>query len=401
MRNTGITSMIANSKAGIGGGFLAFIAGTLMLISNERDFKMTGDTIKEAESVVVNIEDVNTIDTALEGKLAYGVSTMQTDEIVEDELFGVAVNAIKLIRSVEFYQWVEKEHREARKDSNGNSETIVTYTYEKKWVDAPVNSSKFNNSRYRSLNWVIMQIDSMTKWADIVNWGAYKLPHFLKTKAIGQKPVTIKLSKENATRLELLLAKGASSHTASALIKAETTESDYVHHINVNTLHLGSDPSTPAIGDIRVEINHIPPGGSLSVIAQIQGNTFTEYIARNGKVFYSVNNGVDSKEKMLLDEHSNNSTNTWAMRIACILLVIFGIRLTLKPIGHLFSRIRFLSNIVNVGVKFVSTMLGLAWSLIVIALAWLYYRPVTALIIFAFVAAIILLLKKTGDKRVN
>ena len=398
MRNfSDLISMIANTKLGIGGGFLVVITGTLMLISNERDFKMTDDAIKEAESVVVKIADVNTLDDVLDGKLVYGVSTIQTDEIVEDKPFDVAVNAIKLTRKLEYYQWVEIEHKETYEDSDGNTETVYSYTYEKKWTNAPVNSSKFNNSRYRSSNWVITQIDSLTKWADVVNWGAYKLPHFLKKEAGGDRPVTINLSNESKAKLEQQLAKDATSLTAPALVKSESKE--YVHHIRVNALHFGLDPSNPTISDIRVEITHIPPGGDLSVIAQVQGNTFTEYITENGRAFYSVHNGIDSMEKMFIDEHNNNSTNAWATRIMYIMCVILGIRFALKPIERLFSRVRFLSSIVNVGVKFVSTMLGLAWSLIVIALAWLFYRPVTALIIFASVVVIILLLKKMGNKR--
>ena len=393
MRITGsMITKIANSKFGIGGGIMAVFTGTLMLISNERDFKMIGDAIREAESVVVELDDANSLDTEMDGKLTYGVSTIQTDEFVVDELFDVSINAIKLTRVVKYYQWVEIEEEESDDESS-----YTTYYYEKQWTDAPVNSSKFNDSRYRSDNWVIMEIDNLTKWADIVNWGAYILPQFIKKEIKGENPVTINLSPQVKEMFEKALVKCASGHTASALIKA--SDHEYVHNFKVNTLHFGTDPSKPAIGDVRVEINHIPPGGDLSVIAQVMGNTFTEYIAKNGRTFFSVYNGNDSMEKMFKREHSNNAWNAWAMRVFLTILVILGMRFTLKPVNMLFSRIPLLGSIVNVGIKIATTMLGLAWSLIVIALAWFFYRPLITLIIFTVVAAIIFLLKKMGEKR--
>jgi len=49
----------------------------------------------------------------------------------------------------------------------------------------------------------------------------------------------------------------------------------------------------------------------------------------------------------------------------------------------LLKVVPFIANIFGFGVGIVCTILGVVWSLIVIALAWLFYRPVLAIILLA------------------
>ena len=387
----------SKSIAGIGGGFLAIITGTLLLFGNEHNFKKSGDAIAEAESVVVEMTNANVPDSDLEGKLVYGVSLTQTEDILRDELFDVTVNGIKLIRDAKYYQLVEIKHEDVERDSDGNERRITTYTYEYKWTDKPVNSSEFNNTKYRSTNWVCAKVDTMTKWADVVGWGAYKLPDFIKHKIGGDvAPVPLNLSEKRKDWWEQSVEMASSSHTASALMKAK---SEYVH-IDGNTIYLGTNPSTPVVGDVRIRINYIPPGRELSVIAQVKDNTLTKYVAKNGKKYYSVKNGNLSLTQMIEDDKSSNSIFAWVMRVLLTLMIITGIRFLMKPITLLFTRIPVIGGILNGGVMFISFMFGLIWSLIIIALAWLFYRPVIALIILAVVVALIMLMRmKKGRER--
>ena len=391
----GILNTIAGTIAGIGSGFLLIFLGTIVLISNEGNYKMTQDAIKEAGSVVVAADDVNRIDAELEGKLIYGVSKTQTDEIVTDDLFDVAVNAVKLVRKVQYYQLVEEKHTESWTDSDGEEHTRTTYTYEKKWTDEPISSKNFDNSKYRSSNHVLSEIENIEKYADLVNWGAYKLPEFLKTVADGIVPVEMKLSEATKEKWDQLLDLAAAKYTKQAIIREK---SEYIHVIRTNTAHLGADPASPAIGDVRVEINYVPPGRDMSIIAQVQGDTFAKYIANNGKEFFSANNKVVGLEQMLKDERDSNTSTAWALRIMGILLVILSIRLIFKPVTFLFSKIPYLGGVVNGGIAFICTMLGLAWSFVVISLAWLFFRPVIGLAILAAAIAIIWLMKKKGDR---
>ena len=80
---------------------------------------------------------------------------------------------------------------------------------------------------------------------------------------------------------------------------------DYLH-VSGNTAYFGVNPGSPSVGDMRISLTYAPPGGDLSVIAQVQGNTFTKYTAGNGKEFSSVRNGIVSAEQMFEGEHKSN-----------------------------------------------------------------------------------------------
>ena len=397
--NGSIWSWMANTKLGIGGGLMALVIGTILLIINERDLKLTADSIVEAESVVVEMNDANVLDDGLNGKLAYGVSKTRTDEILTDEIFDVAVNAIKLVRYVKYYQLIETEHKKTKKDSDGDEITTYSYTYKQGWASRPVNSSGFNENRYRSTNWVAVELDSLIRYADNVGWGAYELPLFITHQIDGNfVPVTHELSEERKARWEQRIEQAYAEHTEAALVE---TKREFVHYLNNTVIHFGINPSQPAIGDVRVYVNYIPPGGDLSVIAQVNGNTFTKYLAENGKEFYSVQNGVVGMKHMFIDASETNRVNAIAMRIMITLAIILGIRFSLRPLETLLSKVPLLGGILNGGVIFVSIMFGIAWSLIIIAVAWLFYRPLAALILFAIVVTIIFILKKTRTKESN
>jgi len=379
----------ANTKFGIGTGILAFIFGTGFLITNERDFKRTYDTINEAESVVVEAKDVNLLDAQLEGKLIYGVSKTQTDDTLTDELFEVAINAVKLVRNVEYYQWVEKESTETYEDSDGDTHSETTYTYNKEWSDKPVNSNQFNRPQSYT-NTVLLEIEDRTVYADLVRWGAYKLPPFLKSKIDGDTSITVELSKEKKAEWENTLRQRYKQ-------SENRDKREYLHVAKANsTVYLGINPDSPEIGDVRITIKHIPPGSDLSIIAQVQGNTFTEYTAKNGNTFFSIKNKIVPMKHMFIDEHISNTAYAWWYRLLGFLCVSFAFRCMFNLLTTLFLKIPVLGNILNVGIKMVCFVLGFVWSSVVIAVAYMFYRPITGAIILVVAVVAFLLLKRKG-----
>lgn len=87
--------------------------------------------------------DGNQVDPSCEGKFVHLSGEARTDETLVDEVFGVEVNAIRLTRSVEMYQWKELEEKVTRKDG-GKSKTDTRYAYEKIWADSHLDHSKFH-----------------------------------------------------------------------------------------------------------------------------------------------------------------------------------------------------------------------------------------------------------------
>ena len=380
---------LSGSLKGIGSGLIMFLVGTILLFWNEGNFVKTKKSINEAQSVVVKVNDVNSLDSDLNGKLIYGIAKAQTEDILRDDLFDVSVNAVKLSRKVEYYQWKESSKSETRDKIGGGQETVTTYTYKKEWVSSPINSANFKDAEYKSANTAITDIESKSVVADHVTWGAYELPSFLKSAVSGTTPAVIELSEISKADWEKTLQSSATNSDIGT---------QYLHVSN-NTAYFGANPSSPAVGDIRATISYTPPGGDLSVIAQVQGNTFTKYTAKNGKEFSSAQNGVVSAEQMFEGEHSSNSMWTWILRLIGLFLVIGGLKSMFSILPALFKVLPFLGKIVGAGVGLVCSVFGFVWTLVIVAIAWLFYRPLIAILFLAVAGAGIWYLKKKAAEK--
>ena len=86
--------------------------------------------------------------------------------------------------------------------------------------------------------------------------------------------------------------------------------------------------------------------------------------------------------------------------IVGLLLVVFGVKSMFSLLPTLFKVLPFLGNIVDAGVGLVCWIFGLAWSLIVIAIAWLVYRPVIGILLLVAAVAGIIFLKSRSKKTV-
>jgi len=101
---------------------------------------------------------------------------------------------------------------------------------------------------------------------------------------------------------------------------------------------------------------------------------------------------------MFAGEHASNKTLTWILRIIGIFLVIGGLKSMFSILPTLFKVLPFLGKIVGAGVGLVCTVLGTAWSLIIIAIGWLWYRPLIGFALLAIAVAGIWYLRKRGGE---
>ena len=102
----------------------------------------------------------------------------------------------------------------------------------------------------------------------------------------------------------------------------------------------------------------------------------SEVMSKNGKRFQTLVMGKKSGDEIIDAEKAANNTLLWIFRIVGILLVIGGLKGIFGFIETILKVVPFIANIFGWGVGLVCTVIGIAWSLIVIALAWLFYRPV-------------------------
>jgi len=385
--NTSYGQRLSGSIKSIGTGFVLFIIGTILLFWNEGNFVKTKKSIQEAQKVAVNVNDVSTVDPSLNGKLIHASAFANTNDVLSDGLFGVSETAIAINRKVEYYQYEEKSSSKKKDKIGGGQETVTTYTYEKKWTSAPVSSGDFHDPAYRSSNFVLANIEAKTEHAQNVSFGGYKLPAFIISSIEGSTPAEVKLSDDELKQWETKIAGNKPDSAATQRV-----------HVSGNEVYFGNSSANPEIGDVRVTLFKTLPA-EISIIAKVVNTTFEPFIASNGKTFSKVEMGTVSAEKMFADAYSSNNMLTWILRLAGVLLVIFGLMAMFSILSTLFKVLPFLGSIVGAGMGLVCVLLGSAWSLIIIAISWLWYRPLISIILFAVAIAGIWYLRKKGKKR--
>ena len=384
---------VSGSFKGIATGFLLFIAGTILLFWNEGNFVKTKKALQEAEGVMVEAGDVSTLDPSLHGKLVHASAFADTRDVLTDGLFGISETAISISRKVEYYQYVEYSKTETRDLIGGGQESVTTYTYEQKWVSAPVNSADFNDPSYRSYNYVLANVESRTVRVDHVTFGAYKLPPFIISSISGSIPAEVKLTEQQVEQWEKTIVE----NRKALGFKPDTVAIQRIH-ISGNVVYVGKSPSVAATGDVRVTLTKILPA-DISIIAQVNGSTFEKYTAENGKTVSEVSMGTVSAKAMFSSAHSMNSVMTWILRLLGIILIIVGLKSMFSILPTLFKVLPFLGKIVGAGVGLVCTVGGIAWSLLIIALSWLWYRPLIGILLLVLVVAGIWFLRKKGKEK--
>ena len=409
-KSTSWFERLGKSFGGIIFGIILFIAGSILLWWNEGNFVKTKAALQEAQGVLQKLEDINTVDTARNGELVHATGTAVTEDILADPIFGISVNAIRLERAVEYYQWMEDKKTEKKQKMGGGEEEKTTYTYHKDWVTSPVESSRFvaPGAPEEHKNTVVADIKKDSWQAENVAFGAYRLPKSLVNSITGSESLPVELSEEAITKLTGSLP--ASSPTPAPPAqgtlfdneeKAEEqtvapSSSSWIH-VDGSTVYLGQNPASPTIGDVRVSFKRTKPSNEVSIVAKMIGDTFEPYTAKNGRTVSMLSVGTHSAENMFASAHASNTMLTWILRFVGVFLICLSIALILAPLSVLASVIPFLGKLVGVGTGLVSLLFGTAWSLTIIALAWLFYRPLIGIALL--MAAVLLIVCVFTRKR--
>ena len=421
---TGYGTRVGNSFKAIGSGFLMFVIGTALLWWNEGRAVKTDKMLDEAGNAYVEMENPDKKDASLEGELICGTAMATTEDSLIDAQFGIGANAISIRRNVEYYQWVEHSQTKREDKLGGKEVTTTTYTYTKEWTSSPIQSSNFHDPAYQNKNTVLTTIDEDEKWAENVKWGAYTLPESLfhrissregidlaisedllkqfdkatqaayerfygvqkaAQKAIEQQPSSqpsqqiaipdsVKTLLPDSVKAALDSLQAVNDSINKQMASAENKKDlQYIHQAS-NVLYFGRVPGSPEVGDVRVTFEKVVPA-KVTVMAVVSGDSFKPYKAKNGKRFETLVMGKKSGDEIIDAEKEANNMILWALRIIGIMLVIGGLKGIFGFLQTILKVVPFIANIFGWGVGIVCTVIGIVWSLIVIAIAWLFYRP--------------------------
>ena len=414
---TGYGTRVGNSFKAIGSGIMLFILGTALLWWNEGRAVKTEKMLEEAGNAYVEMENPNKKDASLDGELICGTAMATTEDSLTDAQFGIGAKAIAIIRKVEYYQWVEHVTEKRQDKLGGKEEVIKDYSYNREWVSRPVESAQFKDPAYQNKNMVLNTFEDAQQYAENVSFGAYKLSESLirsissnegldlaisedllkqfdqNTQAAYERfygvqkkqptqqpaiPDSLKALLPDSVKAALDSLQAINDSIVKSMENAENKKDlEYVHQAS-NVLYLGRVPGSPEVGDVRITFEKIVPA-KVTVMAVVDGDTFKPFKAKNGKRFQTLVMGKKSGDEIIEAEKEANSMILWALRILGIVMVIGGLKGIFGFIETILKVVPFIAGIFGWGVGVVCTIIGIVWSLIVIALAWLFYRPVLAI----------------------
>lgn len=418
-KTTGYGTRVGNSIKGIFTGFILIIGATILLWWNEGRAVKTADMLEDAQGACVEMPNPDKKSAEFEGELVCATAMATTDEVLTDKDFGISENAISLSRKVEYFQWVE--HAEEKKEDKlgGKEVTTTTYTYTQEWVSSPVNSGDFKDPAYQGKNYTWTQVENQDLWAEKVTFGAYVLNESLIHSISSTEAVELNVNEQvlqsinNSIANTYATVKGQPMQTtqpaqpavadslqtavADSIAQNNKVDLEFVHQTG-NVLYYGHSMNAPEIGDVRITFEKTVPA-KVTVVSQVEGNTFKPYTASNKKKFQTLRMGKKSIDEIFEEENEANSMWTWVLRIVGILLVISGFKGLFGFLETVLKVVPFLSSIFAFGVGIICTIVGVVYSLIVIALAWIFYRPVLGIILLVIAGFLVWVFAFNGKKK--
>ena len=395
---TGYGTRLKNSLGGVLIGILMFIGGTILLWWNEGRAVKTSDMLKDGQKNYVEMENPAVKSPDMEGQLVHAVALATTTDSLSDGTFNVGAVAVKLHRTVEYYQWIEHEKTVKKDKIGGAQETTHTYTYSKEWTGSPVISGEFKDLDYQALNFVYQNLEDASSAAENVSFGAYRLNSSQVGSFHNEQPMAVTLDEDLTKQMDKAARDNARAFLTRGGLLDLVPDSAAIVHTQGNVVYIGRNPNVPEVGDVRITFTKDMPS-KVSLIAKVIGDTFTYYKAKNGYKLDLLYMGENTAEEMFDSEHATNKMILWLLRILGVIIIIAGLRSIVSIVPTLLKVLPFLGGIVETGLGLVCGIIGLVWSLIVIAVAWLRYRPILGISLLVLAGLLIFWLIRRSRKK--
>lgn len=356
---------LKNSLGGIIFGLVLGVVAFPVLFLNEGRAVKRQQTLEEGAGIVISVAS-DRVDPALEGKLVHVTGKAEVSEELADPQFGISAPAIRLVRKVEMYQWAQEKDTETKEKLGGGSETVTTYRYKKVWSSGLNRTSDFEKPEGHQ-NPDSLPVEGKSIDAEKVNLGVFQLPDFLIRQIT--KPAPLKI--------------GA----------LEEISEDWRGKVTLHAggLYVGSDPSKPEIGDVKITFSAVMPT-EISVVAKQVGDSFETYRTVAGGDLEILAMGTQSAESMFEDQETANRTTTWILRGVGLLMLWIGGVLITRPLRVVADVLPIAGRVVGAGLGFFSFALAMIAATITIATAWLFYRPVVGISVLVITAVFVVLL---------
>nr|XP_057911305.1 transmembrane protein 43 [Doryrhamphus excisus] len=374
--NPGFLQRLSDTAGGTLVGVGLFFLSIYVLFTNEGRALRTALSLDEGLAQVVSLDTFASLDLQNNNRLVHLSAQLRTLQPLHDPNYGVAVQAVKLKREVEMYQWVE--YRESKDyQENGETKTETTYSYNTEWKAELINSRNFDKEIGHQ-NPSAMAAESVTVVAPQVRVGPFTLSEGLV---------------EQVNNFQTLSLRDFTSSDSDPFF---TISDDYFYHTQ--------NPKRPEVGDVRVrfsfaglsgETSDLGPAQTVSVVAKQRGEKLMPFRTKSGDILEILYLEELSAEEVFAREQQYNNMKTWGLRAAGWALMFLSIQLTTRILYTLVDWVPILRELVSVGLKIFALCVSSSLSLLVIAVGWVFYRPLVAAALGAL-ALLPLLLVRSG-----
>ena len=358
------------------GGICCAMAFAILSL-NELATAVRGDALSRGPQHTVTVP-ANRVDPAREGALVHVTGlAVAAGEVVDPDV-GVAAPGVRLFRTVEMYQWVERKITSRRK--------VTGYEYATRWSQSWLDSTDLigpDAPRNPAMPLLTEQ------WlADEVTVGAFRLNPG-QVERIGDR-VPLSLAEQPDTR--------------------KVAVGTLVRH--GDTYYLGRNPDQPEIGDLRISYS-VFTAGPVSILAAQAGNSFAPYrvavplpaarsileaLSPSSSTVDIVRDGTQTVKELVQSSRRHHAALTWGMRLVGVLLMVLGVKLFIWPGAALLRVIgrvmRTERRVRQRERRLVATRLGVGLAVISAAFAWVLARGLAGeqIATYAAASAVVMLL---------
>jgi hypothetical protein len=346
-------SRIGGAIAGVLFGLFLLIGSSVLLFWNEGRAVQTERSLAEGRTLVVDV-DAARVDPGNEGKVVHVGGDVKAGATLRDAEFGVSANGLRLVRTVEMYQWKEESHSETHKTLGGGEDTVTTYTYHLTWSGNPIDSSRFRRPD-----------------------GHGNPPMRYRDASVTARDATLGAFRPGEPALQLLPANQAVTLDPAL---ADTLRGRISGPLQVTDgrLYLGADPGAPHAGDHRISFA-IAPNGPASFVGRQSGAGLAEYQTKSGDRLLMARSGLMTAPDMFKVAEDENRTLTWILRAVGVVAMLIGFALLLMPLSVVADVVPLIGSIVGAGAFLVALVCTFVVAPVIIAFAWLWYRPLVSI----------------------
>ncbi len=351
---------IKSALSGILFGIALVIGACIALFWNEGRAVKTANSLEEGAGIVQTV-DPQSVGTDLEGKLIHFAGDLKITDRVSDQKFNsisAPAGAVKLVRSVEMYQWKQTSKSETRKKLGGGEETVTTYSYSKEWSNSAIDSSRFKQPDGHENPPMLIERGSANIGSASV--GSVKIDGARLSSLGKSEPLDLTEANRQEVKEQLGIGKKVV--------------------MQGNTIMISGYGAGPSIGDTRISFSYTSPT-KVSAIGAYNSGELKSYKTSNDRSIFMVQSGNADAKTMFDAALSSNTTFTWIIRAAGFMAMFVGFKMIFSIAGVLGDVIPFIGNVFRFATGLAALALTAIISTVIIGTAWIYYRPVLGMII--------------------